>query len=718
MRKRIPLNEKWYFFKGDTKNGEPPKSRGKQWLAATLPHCWDVSERQNGVAGYCGICWYCKEIVVELQPDEMAFLEFGGLSLRAELFINGVLVCGHENAFSALYADITPYLKRNGTALIAVKVDNRENEHTYPRETDFAFFGGVFREVFLIKLPRSHFAFGTYGSTGVTVIPVVAQEGYADVIVQTVVSNPKENQTLVFSLKGGDNFSVPVTKAGAMFRIENPHLWQGLEDPFLYTLHVQLKDFGEILDETTLRFGIRSFYMDPQEGFFLNGKPYPLRGVCRYPDRQDRGWALSRKDYSEDMLLLRELGANCVRLVACQHDPYFYELCDHVGILLWSEISFSGGFIPGKTAKEGVISQLKQLVLQNYNHSSVICWGVASDISAPEEEQEDVELRVLLRELGELAHKLDRTRVTAVALQGEAEPNNPYMHLTDVAAVGSHFGWEQGETADCARKLDALHGANPQSCIGLSQYGADGIASCHSNVPCGQDYSEEYQTLYHEEMLRIIQERPWLWATFVQNDFDFANGKEESVQKGRSSKGLASYDRTVKKDAFYLYKAAWTKEPFVHICAKRFVDRIGEQMEVKVYSNCSSVTLFVHEEAFATQEGQIVFHFRGVPLRTGVTYLRAEAEGCEDCADFRRVESPNPAYTLEGGTAQEAKQEMPLESPEETSPGDMEDVFSDSAQEVLFERTNAAEESEMPRSEKLGAKGIPVTQQKRKKKHR
>ncbi len=645
MRKRTELNEKWYFLKGDTLDSLPPRYRDKSWAQVELPHSWNSTDGHDGGNDYYrGIGWYCKEIYVSLEQGEKAFLEFPGVSLACEVFVNGVRIAAHDNGFSTFYAELTPLLGWRGKALLAIRVDNGENLALLPQNPAYTCFGGLFRSPYLLKLSASHFAIGSYGSCGVSVTPVLNENGSADVIVQTVVLNAQTNQTLVFTLKTGDDVTVPVFKRGVVLHLPHPHLWNGTLDPFLYTLEVRLEDASEILDNIKLQFGIRSFHMDPEQGFFLNGQPYPLHGVCRQQDRAGKGWALTHYDHAEDMKLLLDMGANAVHLGHYQHDPYFYTICDRTGMIVWAETAFEPTDSSAAPNPEHTQKQLKELVLQHYNHPSIICWGLANNrMHTPPAE----ELAQALRALNATAHELDKTRLTAIANSAELPAGHACNFVSDLVGTNLSHGWDYGETKDAGQWLDDFHKQNPLVCLGISEYGCAGVTQLHGDKPRAQDFTEEYQTQYHEQMLQLIEERPYLWASFVSELCDYADDAlHEGGQPGICHKGLVSYDRLTKKDAFYLYKARWSEDPFVYICAKRFADRTKKHMDVTVYSNCESVTLYVNKQEYAVLEGETVFRFANIPLEKGENLLRACAGDLEDVARFYRVDQPNAAYSL------------------------------------------------------------------------
>ena len=423
--------------------------------------------------------------------------------------------------------------------------------------------------------------------------------------------------------------------------LDAPHLWNGIKDPYLYTCVVRLLQDGKPVDEVTTKVGLRSFSVDPKKGFFLNGKPYPLHGVSRHQDRKGLGNAITREMHDEDMALIRELGANTVRLAHYQHDQYFYDLCDQYGMVVWAEISYISEHLPN--GRENTISQMKELIHQNYNHPSIVCWGVSNEITISTKDKAD--MLDNHRVLNELCHKMDPTRLTTLACYAMCGPFNPVAHITDLVSWNLYLGWYVPGLFLNDLWMDFFHLVYPNRPLGFSEYGAEGMPNLHSAHPRRGDHTEEYQAKYHEYMLKCFDRHPWLWATHVWNMFDFAaDARDQGGEPGMNHKGLVTFDRKTKKDSFYLYKAWWSEENFVHICSKRFTDRTEKEIEVKVYSNQHTVALYADGKKLAEQTGEHIFKFR-VPLH-GKVELKAVAGDCIDTASFCNVAEPNPSYKL------------------------------------------------------------------------
>lgn len=631
MRKIILLDKNWTFYKN------PDSTQGEE---RSLPHTWNAVDGQDGGNDYYrGTCKYeCHFSRPELETDGKAYLEFDGAAMTADVVINGTKAVHHEGGYGAFRADITQYLKDENK--LEVYVDNSDNTKVYPQKADFTFYGGLYRMVKLVTVSKNHFELDYAGGTGIKVTPEVtltdaaAKKADAKVTVELWMVGDAEAVTVTID---GQQKETPVENgyAKAVFDLANVHLWDGVDDPYLYTAKAELSD-GDIVETT---FGCRSFSIDPQKGFFLNGRSYPLRGVSRHQDRAGAGNALTHEMHREDMEIIKELGANTIRLAHYQHAQEFYDLCDENGMIVWAEIPYITMHMSDGT--ENTLSQMRELVVQNYNHPSIVCWGLSNEITAASAVNE--ELLENHRKLNDLCHALDMTRPTVMADVFMLETDSPMLEIPDMNSYNLYFGWYLGELEQNDSFFDAYHTTYPDRVIGLSEYGADANPAYHSAKPERGDYTEEYQCIYHEHMAKMIEERPYLWATHVWNLFDFAaDGRDEGGKHGVNQKGLVTIDRKLKKDAFYLYKAYWSKTPFVHVCGRRYVDRTEDVTEIKVYSNGQSVTLFVDGVERETAEGSKVFKFE-VPI-TGTHKIRAVSGACEDEITVKKVEKSNPDY--------------------------------------------------------------------------
>lgn len=643
MRNIMELKDNWMFVK-EAENAEDAAS--KEGTTISLPHTWNAVDGQDGGNDYHrGTCWYVTKFQKpEFEAGSQVYVEFLGASVIADVYLNGEAVAHHEGGYSTFRVNLTDKLQEEN--VLTVALNNADNNYVYPQKADFTFYGGLYRMVNLIVVPESHFELDYVGGNGIAVTPTVECDenrvptGKASVKVETWVTGNADS--VVITITGEDSESKTVVvvdgHAEATFELEHVHLWDGVDDPYLYHAKAELSS-GDVTETT---FGCRSFYTDPEKGFVLNGRVYPLRGVSRHQDRAGAGNALSYEMHKEDMEIIKEIGANTIRLAHYQHAQEFYDLCDEYGMVIWAEIPYITMHMPNGRAN--TLSQMEELVVQNYNHPSIVCWGLSNEITAATPVDED--LLENHRLLNDLCHKLDQTRFTTMANVFMQETDSPLLEIPDVNSYNLYFGWYLGELEQNDEFFDEYHAKYPDRCIGFSEYGADANPQYQSTAPTHGDYSETYQTVYHEHMLKMIEERPYLWATHVWNMFDFAaDGRDEGGKHGENQKGLVTMDRKLKKDAFYLYKAYWNKEDaFVHICGRRYVDRKEDTTEVKVYSNQTTVSLYVDGTLLETQEGSRIFRF-AVPM-TGEHEIVAKAGALEDCIHIRKVEEVNPDYVM------------------------------------------------------------------------
>lgn len=624
MRKIIPENDNWVFSKAGTAE------------VVTLPHTWNAIDGQDGGNDYYrGTCTYTKTFAKPaMGAGDEVWAEFLGAAHTCEVMLNDVTLCHHEGGYSTFRVKLEG-LKEENT--LVVSVDNSDNDRVYPQKADFTFYGGLYRGVNLIVVPASHFELGYCGTPGIKVTPVVNLEEKNAVVTVETWQTKAESVTMEAA---GQAVTVPSVDgyAKAEFTIEHVHLWDGIDDPYLYTATATLPSG----DSVSTRFGCRKFQIDPQKGFILNGRSYPLRGGSRHQDCKGVGNALTMEHHRRDMEIIREMGCNTLRLAHYQHAQEFYDLCDEYGMVVWAEIPYITMHMTNGRAN--TLSQMEELVVQNYNHPSIAVWGLSNEITAASAVNE--ELLENHRALNDLCHRLDTTRPTTMANVFMLEIDSPILEIPDVNSYNLYFGWYLGELEQNDEFFDEYHAKYPDRCIGFSEYGADANPQYQSPNPEKGDYSESYQAVYHEHILNMIEERPWLWATHIWNIFDFAaDGRDEGGKHGENQKGLVTFDRQTKKDAFYLYKAHWNqKEPFVHIAGGRYVDRPEPVTEIKVYSNQTEVTLSVDGKPFETQTGRYVFRFQ-VPI-TGEHSIHASSGDCHSVILVRKVSEPNPEYRM------------------------------------------------------------------------
>lgn len=644
MRREATINSNWCFTREQI-SGMPESVAG--WERVDLPHTWNSYDGQDGGADYFrGQCFYLKDInIPSVVSGRMYYIEFGAVASECTVYINGSEAARHSGGYSLFRADITPYITA-GKNTVLVRVSNESRSDIYPQMADFTFFGGIHRSVRLIEVERTHFDMDCYGSRGVCVYSDV-HDGEAVLYLKGYVCNAEKGDSVRFILKDADGQGVAeafcdASDANCSISLGSVHLWQGTKDPYLYTVTAQVIRKNDVIDSICMTHGFRSFYIDPQKGFYLNGVLTPLRGVSRHGDRYCKGLALSLEDHIKDAELIREVGANTVRLAHYQHDEEFYALCDRYGFIVWAEIPFISRMSPDPKAHEGCMRQMRELIYQCFNHTCICFWGISNEITIGGSTEG---LLKNLNSLNDLAHSLDSTRVTTMAQVTMLPMEDEQNSLTDILAYNHYFGWYLGSLSDNEAWLDEFHKKYPERALGLSEYGCEAIISYHSAEPRMGDYTEEYQCLYHEHMLRVLEERPWIWGSYVWNMFDFAcDSRDEGGVAGRNNKGLVSYDRAIKKDSFYACKSYWSDEPFVHICSRRYYERAEEKIDVKVYSSCDSVSLTVNGESMGKLGGKHVFIFRGVSLKMGENTLTAHSGRQSDCVIIRRVSCESDGF--------------------------------------------------------------------------
>lgn len=636
MRKITCLNAGWEFSKD-----------GKAYEGVTVPHTWNNLDGQDGGADYLRqLCYYKKTLDV-VKSEEKVFVEFDGVNHIANVYINGTHLGEHRGGFSTFRYELTEYLTE-GENLLEVTAENSEDTSVYPQQADFTFFGGIYRSVRLVEVGDTHFDLMKSGSTGVFVTPKVMEDGSAEVSICSSIVGQTDDTVISYTMvdaDGAEVVSASGAEAQATLMVAEPILWNGFENPYMYTMVATLSAGDVILDKIEVGFGIRSYSVDNEKGFILNGEEYCLRGVSRHQDRYDKGWAISNADHEQDLALIKEVGANTIRLAHYQHAQHFYDICDEAGMVLWAEIPFITMFIEGDAARDNTMSQMKELVLQNYNHPAICFWGISNEITIGGESEA---LEANQKALVELIHEYDTTRLTTLANVSFVDMDSNQNNLTDIVGFNHYFGWYAGELEDNEEWIDEFHEKHPDRPLCISEYGAEGILGLHTDTPECKDYTEEYHAVYHEHMLKIFETRSFIWATYQWNMFDFAaDARDEGGVKGRNNKGLVTFERTIKKDAFYLYKAYWNKdEKFVHVAGRRYLDRASETTTIKVYSNESEVTLSVNGEVVGTITGDKIFIFENVKLNMGENTILATTQAAEDEIKLNRVETPNESYKL------------------------------------------------------------------------
>ena len=622
--------------------------QGEALSVVALPHTWNALDGQDGGSDYWrGIATYEIDLPNPTKGKKQ-YIELQGANHVATVYCNGRELGTHKGGFSTFRYDLTPAMKPEGNVLTVV-VTNGVSD-IYPQSADFTFYGGLYRDVNFIEVNEAHFDLLLDGTNAVFVTPHNVGKTRVDLFPVNA-----DGCTVCVELKDAEGNVVGSASTAAqehafvLIDVKNPHLWQGLEDPYLYTACAAIVNGGEVLDTVTVSYGYRSFHVNPDNGFHLNGKSLPLHGVARHQDRLDKGWAISKADHEEDVALIKELGANTIRLAHYQHDQYFYDLCDKTGFILWAEIPFISQFIPTQEAYNNTISQMTELVAQNYNHPAICFWGISNEILIGEDRED---LRQNLRDLHELAKSMDPSRLTTMAQVSMTPMDSEHNFITDVVSYNHYFGWYVGDVEDNGPWLDKFHAMHPDKPLGVSEYGAENILMWHTAEPDNHDYTEEYANHYHQEMLKTFAARPYLWATHQWNCFDFAaDARNEGGVKGRNNKGLITYDRKEKKDAFYVYKAWWNPEPMVFVSGGRFVNRGPDaERNVIVYTNCDAVTLVVNGADVATKKAEdhmIVFENVVVDGENVITAYAGEVKA--NTITLRGVAEHDYSYDLPEG---------------------------------------------------------------------
>jgi beta-galactosidase len=639
------IDDGWRFFAGDAAGAEAVDFDDAAWGAVTLPHTWNALDGEDGGNDYRrGAGWYRRHLpgsapALAAAAGARVYLQLDGASMVADVWVNGVHLGQHRGGFATCRFDATGSIRLDGDNVIAVKTDNSAVPDVPPLSADFTFFGGLYRDVHLVVVDPLHVDLDDLGSPGVYLTPANVTADAADLSARVRVTNAgaaPETADVALDVVAADGALVARLTAAARVdagataevvltgTIATPHLWNGRGDPYLYTAYAVVArarafDAGAVTDVVAQPLGFRSFAVDAASGFSLNGRTLDLHGVNRHQDRLDMGWAITDREHDEDMALIVELGATAIRLAHYQHARHFYDLCDQRGLVVWAELPLVNSVTDSAAFTDDAEQQLRELVRQNYNHPSVFFWSLAN------EQADTAAANTLLDALQALAHAEDPTRLTTLASDlGDADPIG--LH-TDVVGFNKYYGWYTGTVAAFAPWLDGFHANYPARAVAVSEYGAGAGISLHAAAPVIMDHTEEYQSAFHETYWQALAARPFVWGKFVWNMFDFASdGRNEGETPGRNDKGLVTYDRRTKKDAFYFYKASWSSEPFVYITSRRFNPRTTATIDVKVYSNVDTVALTVNGAALPPVTApNHVFTWAGVALDVGDNRVEADA---------------------------------------------------------------------------------------------
>jgi beta-galactosidase len=660
------ITDGWKFVRADANGAEAPGFDDSSWMVVSVPHTWNDKDTLKGGNYYRGPAWYRVKLAIpESAKGKRVFVHFEAASIVADVYFNGVRLGQHRGAFTAFCYELTPHIRWNGENVLAVRVDNSSFKDVAPLSGDFNMFGGIYRPVWLVIKSSVCITPLDYASPGIYLkqTKVSKEEAIVDVLakvsnglderatVQSRVSIIGSNSIIVAQAEGEVQVQPGQTKSvNHRIRIENPRLWNGRKDPYLYEVKVELLCDGKVVDEiggTLGALGLRYFSVDVNKGFFLNGEPYPLHGVNRHQDRIGRGWAISYADQEEDANLILEIGATCLRLAHYPHSNYFHSLCDKNGLVVWAELPLVNQVFDTPEFRENAKQQLTELIRQKYNHPSIMLWSLYNELGNSGKCDDP---RVLLNELQSLAKQEDPTRLTTAASNDPSSRWPGVRAIADLIAWNTYPGWYRGIPPQMAQDIDKYKRDANDKPVGISEYGAGASIKHHEqNMKKGLRtdgpwHPEEWQAIVHEETYAAIEARPYVWGSYVWAMFDFASAwRREGDANGINDKGLVTADRKTRKDAFYFYKAKWITEPLVYITSRRHVERDDPNTAVKVYSNCDSVELKVNGQSMGNVSGKgCIFKWPDVRLKEGRNTIEAIAtrngKTCTDRCEWRLIE--------------------------------------------------------------------------------
>lgn len=651
-RRSIDLDPGWKFIRKDVPGAAKAAFDDANWSTVNIPHTWNAIDGADGPpAYYRGPGWYRRHLsgpAVGLdQPGTTLVLRFNAACSVADVFVNGKPAGEHKGAFAAFNLNVTNLINRTGDNVIAVRVDNAKRPDVPPLAGDFTMYGGLYRSVSLMVLNDVSINPFDDGSPGVFIRQSHVSDASATVSVTTELRNadsqPKPVSVRVDVIDANGQvvttatspITIPASGTTSVVNplsLDHPHLWNGVKGPYLYHARITVLDGGKQVDAITQPLGLRTFHVDPNKGLFLNGKHYALHGVNRHQDWKGNGWAISPAEQTEDFNLIMEMGCTGIRLSHYQHAQIFYNLCDKGGLVVWAESCMVNKVTDSPAFDATAEQQLRELIKQNYNHPSIIFWSLYNELGAKHGSDQDKHQLVLVQKLNDIAHHLDPDRITTAASN---HPDRRELDkITDVIAFNNYDGWYSGSPTKWPKTLDKEHAEYPNDAIGISEYGAGASIHQHEANPTkpktsGKWHPEEWQCIVHEHAWAAMEKRPYLWGTFLWTMFDFgSDSRHEGDHMGINDKGLVTYDRKVKKDAFFFYKANWTTDPFVHINDRRFTPRREANLPVKIYANTDSVTLKLNGNTIGTIEGKSVhdhiFIFKNVKMHDGSNTLAAD----------------------------------------------------------------------------------------------
>jgi beta-galactosidase len=630
----------WRFHQGDVTGAQNPTFDDSAWTAVTLPHTWNSRDGEDGGGNYYrGIGWYRSHYTVGAAlAGHRLFLQFDGANLVTDVYVNGTLLGEHLGGYSTFRFDATAALVVGADNVIAVKVNNASNADVPPLSADYTFFGGIYRGVHLVATDPVHISMLDYGSSGVYLAQ--SRVNAASAGLQVTVKSWNDNGTaqtvtLTSSLVDASGTVVKTltttqsinAHSGFTFvqstTVSAPHLWDGQKDPYLYRVDAQLSVGAAVTDVVSQPLGFRSYQVDPAQGFLLNGHHLDLHGVNMHQDRIDQGWAVTDAQLDQDFGFAVEIGATAIRMAHYPHAQHIYDLADRDGMAIWAEIPLINSITNSTAFTTNTENQLRELIRQNYNHPSIFFWSIENEVHGSPDPN------TLIDHLNFVAHQEDPGRVTTLAVCCISD-TDPIAKHTDTRGYNKYYGWYSGNATDFDGWATSFHANNPTMSFAVSEYGAGASIFQHQSnppksVPAGYFHPEEYQAYVHETIWQSMKSKPYIWGTFVWNMFDFASdGRNEGDTAGRNDKGLVTYDRQTRKDAFYWYKANWSSSPFVYITSRRYVNRTTPTTDVKVYANTDSVSLTVNGVSLGTKTStNHIFLWTGVSLQSGSNTIQA-----------------------------------------------------------------------------------------------
>ena len=639
MRKIIKVMNNWNFT---NQNGKVTN--------LNLPHTWNHKDGQDGGNDYWrGTNKY--DTIFDI-PDfdkekQCVYLQFHGVNASAKVILNEKTVCTHDGGYSTFRADVTELLEKENK--LVVEVDNSINDRVYPQKADFTFYGGIYRDVELLVVSKEHFDLDYYGGPGIKYFTKINGKD-ARVNVVTYLNDAAKAAGVTVQVGLWDANGKLLAEAegtDVTLDIKDVHLWDGLKDPYLYQIKAVLVKGKDVVDEVGCNCGVREFEFSPKDGFHLNGRPYPLHGVSRHQDYRDLGNAISKEEHDRDMELIKEVGANTIRLAHYQHDQYYYDLCDKVGMIVWAEIPYISEHLPN--GRENTYSQMKELIVQNFNHPCIVTWGLSNEITISGA-QHKKDMLDNHQQLQKLVKEMDPTRVTTLACYAMCPHWHPVAHISDIVGWNLYLGWYVPGFFLNDLWIKFFHFLYPDRCLCFSEYGAEGMPNLHSAKPKRGDNTEEYQNKYHEFMLECFKRHPYMWGHYYWNMFDFAaDARNQGGEPGMNHKGMITFDRKLKKDVFYLYKAYWTDTPFAYIAGRRYEYRTEKTTEITVYSTMKEVSLYNNGKLVETKKGDKVFKFK--MQMEDVNNLEIKAGDCTDSCVIYKTDKPRPEYKVKADSS-------------------------------------------------------------------